>query len=144
MEHPCHIVQYLCPATLNLALPTLQAIGWGITLQLIVVAFLAHCLRPCFDQTVLMQRRYWSNYVDLEQKLFDKTCCEHARGFAHRCVLHFFASMQSEMRARGLPRDSAGRGPETPEMLSPARAWTVEAGEPTRAQSPVRSRWTTA
>uniref|UniRef100_A0A8C9CV70 Calcium homeostasis modulator 3 n=1 Tax=Phocoena sinus TaxID=42100 RepID=A0A8C9CV70_PHOSS len=87
-----------------------QAIGWGITLQLIVVAFLAHCLRPCFDQTVLMQRRYWSNYVDLEQKLFDKTCCEHARGFAHRCVLHFIASMQSEMRARGLPRDSPHEG----------------------------------
>ncbi|XP_004402061.1 PREDICTED: calcium homeostasis modulator protein 3 [Odobenus rosmarus divergens] len=82
-----------------------QAIGWSITLLLIVVAFLARCLRPCFDQTVFLQRRYWSNYVDLEQKLFDETCCEHARDFAHRCVMHFFASMQSEMRARGLRRD---------------------------------------
>uniref|UniRef100_A0A8D2CLM3 Calcium homeostasis modulator 3 n=1 Tax=Sciurus vulgaris TaxID=55149 RepID=A0A8D2CLM3_SCIVU len=90
-----------------------QAIGWSITLLLIVVAFLARCLRPCFDQTVLLQRRYWSNYVDLEQKLFDETCCEHARDFAHRCVLHFFASMQSELRARGLRRD----GGEPPEAL---------------------------
>lgn len=96
--------------------PAPQAIGWSITLLLIIVAFLARCLRPCFDQTVFLQRRYWSNYVDLEQKLFDETCCEHARDFAHRCVLHFFASMQSEMRARGLRRDTAGRRPEPPLM----------------------------
>lgn len=97
----------------------LQVIGWSVTLLLIVVAFLARCLRPCFDQTVFLQRRYWSNYVDLEQKLFDETCCEHARDFAHRCVLHFFASMQSEMRARGLRRDSASQDPEPLEMPEP-------------------------
>lgn len=86
-------------------LPTFpQAIGWSITLLLIILAFLLRCLRPCFDQTAFLQRRYWSNYVDLEQKLFDETCCEHARDLAHRCVLHFFHSMQSEMRARGLRR----------------------------------------
>lgn len=95
--------------------PPHQAIGWSITLLLIVVAFLARCLRPCFDQTVFLQRRYWSNYVDLEQKLFDETCCEHARDFAHRCVLHFFASMQNEMRARGLQRDMS-RGAEPLEV----------------------------
>nr|XP_004659436.1 calcium homeostasis modulator protein 3 [Jaculus jaculus] len=89
-----------------------QAIGWSVTLLLITVAFLARCLRPCFDQTVFLQRRYWSNYVDLEQKLFDETCCEHARDFAHRCVLHFFSSMQSELRALGLKRDLAGGIPE--------------------------------
>ncbi|KAF7459614.1 Hypothetical predicted protein [Marmota monax] len=90
------------------------AIGWSITLLLIVAAFLVRCLRPCFDQTVWLQRRYWSNYVDLEQKLFDETCCEHARDFAHRCVLHFFASMKSELQARGLRRDL---GEEPPEPL---------------------------
>lgn len=57
--------------------------------------------------------------MDLEQKLFDETCCEHARDFAHRCVLHFFASMQSEMRARGLRRDRVGEGAEPPEMPEP-------------------------
>ncbi|KAF3827893.1 calcium homeostasis modulator protein 3 [Mirounga leonina] len=93
-----------------------QATGRGIPPLLIIVAFLARCLRPCLDQTVFLQRRYWSNYVDLEQKLFDETCCEHERDFAHRCVPHFFASMQSEMRARGLRRDPSGRGPEPPEM----------------------------
>ncbi|XP_035297674.1 calcium homeostasis modulator protein 3 isoform X3 [Cricetulus griseus] len=92
-----------------------QAIGWSITLLLIVVAFLARCLRPCFDQTVFLQRRYWSNYVDLEQKLFDETCCEHARDFAHRCVLHFFASMQSELRALGLHRGGIPESQELPE-----------------------------
>nr|KAF6455058.1 calcium homeostasis modulator 3 [Rousettus aegyptiacus] len=75
-----------------------QAIGWSITLLLIVVAFLARCLRPCFDQTVFLQRRYWSNYVDLEQKLFDET-------------------MQNEMRVRGLQRDMS-RGAEVHELPS--------------------------
>lgn len=93
------------------------------------MAFLARCLRPCFDQTVFLQRRYWSNYVDLEQKLFDETCCEHARDFAHRCVLHFFASMQSEMRARGLRRDSAGWGAEPPEMSGPAEGMDGGSGK---------------
>ncbi|KAM4851639.1 calcium homeostasis modulator protein 3 [Thomomys bottae] len=96
-----------------------QAIGWSITLLLIVVAFLARCLRPCFDQTVFLQRRYWSNYVDLEQKLFDETCCEHARDFAHRCVLHFFASMQSELQARGLRRDPEGQSLKPPKSSEP-------------------------
>ena len=53
--------------------------------------------------------------MDLEQKLFDETCCEHARDFAHRCVLHFFSSMQSELRALGLCREPAGRIPESEE-----------------------------
>ncbi|KAL1787688.1 calcium homeostasis modulator protein 3 [Sigmodon hispidus] len=97
-----------------------QAIGWSITLLLIVVAFLARCLRPCFDQTVFLQRRYWSNYVDLEQKLFDETCCEHARDFAHRCVLHFFASMQSELQALGLRRKPAAGSPESQEPPDPS------------------------
>ncbi|XP_074151596.1 calcium homeostasis modulator protein 3 [Sminthopsis crassicaudata] len=86
-----------------------QALGWSIMLTLIVVALLARSLQPCFDQSLLAQRRYWSNYVDLEQKLFDETCCEHARDFAQKCVLHFFHSMRSEMKARGLasPRQGA-------------------------------------
>ncbi|KAM5322659.1 calcium homeostasis modulator protein 3 [Glossophaga mutica] len=103
-----------------------QAMGWSITLLLIVVAFLARCLRPCFDQTIFLQRRYWSNYVDLEQKLFDETCCEHARDFAHRCVLHFFASMQNEMQVRGLQRGKAGRGAEAPEI--PESTESVDGG----------------
>lgn len=128
MKRPCHTVEHLASPPPNLVPlpppPPPQAIGWSITLLLIIVAFLARCLRPCFDQTVFLQRRYWSNYVDLEQKLFDETCCEHARDFAHRCVLHFFASMQSEMRARGLRRDTAGqdtadRDPEPPEIPKP-------------------------
>ncbi|XP_005403860.1 PREDICTED: calcium homeostasis modulator protein 3 isoform X2 [Chinchilla lanigera] len=66
----------------------------------------------------LSQRRYWSNYVDLEQKLFDETCCEHARDFAHRCVLHFFASMRGELRAWGLRRDASHLSPE-PAVVPP-------------------------
>ncbi|XP_054975175.1 calcium homeostasis modulator protein 3-like [Sorex araneus] len=96
-----------------------QAMGWAITLLLITLAFLARCLRPCFDQTLFLQHRYWSNYVDLEQKLFDETCCEHARDLAHRCVLHFFQSMQSEMRARGLRRPAAHPAAQPPALPEP-------------------------
>lgn len=106
-----------------------QAIGWSITLLVIVVAFLARCLRPCFNQTVFLQRRYWSNYMDLEQKLFDETCCEHARDFAHRCVLHFFASMQSELRALGLHRDPAGEILESQEPPEPPEEPGSESGK---------------
>lgn len=66
---------------------------------LIILAFLARSLKPCFDQTAFLQTRYWSNYIDIEQKIFDETCCKHARDFAHKCILHFFDSMHNEMKA---------------------------------------------
>ncbi|XP_077113205.1 calcium homeostasis modulator protein 3 [Ranitomeya variabilis] len=75
-----------------------QALGWSILLFLIILAFLARTLKPCFDQTSFLQTRYWSNYIDIEQKIFDETCCEHARDFARKCILHFFQSMHSEMK----------------------------------------------
>ncbi|KAJ6669099.1 hypothetical protein lerEdw1_007908 [Lerista edwardsae] len=77
-----------------------QALGWSILLTLIVIAFLARSLRPCFNQAAFLQTRYWSNYIDIEQKIFDETCCEHARDFAHKCILHFFESMQKEIKQR--------------------------------------------
>uniref|UniRef100_A0A8D2IJ88 Calcium homeostasis modulator 3 n=1 Tax=Varanus komodoensis TaxID=61221 RepID=A0A8D2IJ88_VARKO len=77
-----------------------QVLGWSILLILIVIAFLARSLRPCFNQAAFMQTRYWSNYIDMEQKLFDESCCEHAREFAHKCILHFFESMQKEIKLR--------------------------------------------
>ncbi|XP_003218539.2 calcium homeostasis modulator protein 3 [Anolis carolinensis] len=77
-----------------------QALGWSILLTLIVIAFLARSLRPCFDQAAFFQTRYWSSYIDMEQKIFDETCCEHARDFAHKCILHFFESMQKQIRLR--------------------------------------------
>eukprot|EP00079_Xenopus_tropicalis_P017031 XP_004916528.1 PREDICTED: calcium homeostasis modulator protein 3 [Xenopus tropicalis] len=84
-----------------------QAIGWGILLLLIVVAFLARSLKPCFDQTAFLQTRYWSNYVDIEQKIFDETCCQHARDFAHKCILHFFENMHNEMKVAHLTNKKA-------------------------------------
>ncbi|XP_075208438.1 calcium homeostasis modulator protein 3-like [Anomaloglossus baeobatrachus] len=75
-----------------------QALGWSILLFLIILAFLARTLKPCFDQTSFLQTRYWSNYIDIEQKIFDETCCEHARDFARKCILHFFLSMHNEMK----------------------------------------------
>ncbi|XP_007423310.1 calcium homeostasis modulator protein 3 [Python bivittatus] len=77
-----------------------QAFGWSLLLILIVMAFLARSLRPCFNHAAFLQTRYWSNYIDLEQKIFEETCCEQTRDFAHKCILHFFDSMQTEIKLR--------------------------------------------
>uniref|UniRef100_A0A669PR48 Calcium homeostasis modulator 3 n=2 Tax=Phasianus colchicus TaxID=9054 RepID=A0A669PR48_PHACC len=75
-----------------------QALGWSILLILIIAVFLARWLTPCFNQAALLQARHWSNYIDIEQKIFEETCCEHSRLFAHQCILHFFESMRKEIR----------------------------------------------
>ncbi|KFO87999.1 Calcium homeostasis modulator protein 3, partial [Buceros rhinoceros silvestris] len=87
-----------------------QALGWSILLILIVAAFLARWLRPCFKQATLLQARHWSNYIDIEQKIFEETCCEHSRLFAHKCILHFFENMQQEIKQHSfnLPREEEG------------------------------------
>lgn len=74
-----------------------QALGWSILLFLIMLAVVARCLKPCFNHAAFLQTRYWSNYADLEQKLFDETCSTHAREFARKCVIQFFESMHEEM-----------------------------------------------
>lgn len=84
-----------------------QSLGWSILLMLIIAAFLARWLRPCFNQAALLQTRHWSNYIDIEQKIFEETCCEHSRIFAHKCILHFFESMREEIRQHSfdLPKE---------------------------------------
>lgn len=89
---------------------TTQALGWSILLILIIAVFLARWLAPCFNQAALLQTRHWSNYIDIEQKIFEETCCEHSRLFAHQCILHFFESMRKEIRQHSfdLPREKEG------------------------------------
>ncbi|XP_068597218.1 calcium homeostasis modulator protein 3 [Brachionichthys hirsutus] len=68
-----------------------QAIGWSILLFLIVLGALGRLIKPFFDNhATFLQTRYWSNYLDVEQKLFDETCVLHARDFAKKCVVQFF------------------------------------------------------
>ncbi|XP_026524444.1 calcium homeostasis modulator protein 3 [Notechis scutatus] len=64
-----------------------QVFGWSLLLILIVMAFLARSLQPCFNRAAFLQTRYWSNYIDLEQKIFEETCCEQTRDFAHKCKI---------------------------------------------------------
>ncbi|NXU73496.1 CAHM3 protein, partial [Oreotrochilus melanogaster] len=94
-----------------------QALGWSILLILIIAAFLARWLRPCFNQTTLLQARHWSNYIDIEQKIFEETCCEHSRLFAHKCILHFFKSMRQEIQLHSFNLPKEGEGAEEEEDL---------------------------
>ncbi|XP_056148338.1 calcium homeostasis modulator protein 3 [Lampris incognitus] len=74
-----------------------QAVGWSILLLLILLAVLARLIKPCFDNhATFLQTRYWSNYLDLEQKLFDETCVLHARDFARKNVVQFFEGARGE------------------------------------------------
>ncbi|XP_074532451.1 calcium homeostasis modulator protein 3 [Halichoeres trimaculatus] len=74
-----------------------QAIGWSILLFLIVLGAMARLVKPCFDDHgTFLQTRYWSNYLDVEQKLFDETCVLHARDFARKCVVQFFEDMRED------------------------------------------------
>ncbi|KAK7901550.1 hypothetical protein WMY93_018319 [Mugilogobius chulae] len=74
-----------------------QAVGWSILLFFIVLGSLARFIKPFFDDhATFLQTRYWSNYLDVEQKMFDETCVLHARDFARKCVVQFFEEMREE------------------------------------------------
>uniref|UniRef100_A0A8B9T4M4 Calcium homeostasis modulator 1 n=1 Tax=Anas platyrhynchos TaxID=8839 RepID=A0A8B9T4M4_ANAPL len=83
-----------------------QALGWCFMLLMTTLAFLVRSLRPCFTQAAFLKSRYWSHYIDIERKLFDETCTEHARSFAKVCIQQFFQGMSTDMetaRSFGLP-----------------------------------------
>uniref|UniRef100_A0A8C6KC10 Calcium homeostasis modulator 3 n=1 Tax=Nothobranchius furzeri TaxID=105023 RepID=A0A8C6KC10_NOTFU len=74
-----------------------QAVGWSVLLFLIILGALGRLIKPCFDDHAgFLQTRYWSNYLDVEQKLFDETCVLHARDFARKCVVQFFEDMRED------------------------------------------------
>ncbi|XP_013030099.1 calcium homeostasis modulator protein 1 [Anser cygnoides] len=76
-----------------------QALGWCFMLLMTTLAFLVRSLRPCFTQAAFLKSRYWSHYIDIERKLFDETCTEHARSFAKVCIQQFFQGMSTDMEA---------------------------------------------
>lgn len=75
----------------------LQALGWSFVLLVTMVAFLVRALRPCFTQAAFLKSKYWSHYIDIERKLFDETCTEHAKTFAKVCIQQFFEAMNKDM-----------------------------------------------
>ncbi|CAN0181528.1 unnamed protein product [Bubo scandiacus] len=74
-----------------------QALGWCFVLLMTTLAFLVRSLRPCFTQAAFLKSRYWSHYIDIERKLFDETCAEHARSFAKVCIQQFFEGMSTDL-----------------------------------------------
>ncbi|XP_034295897.1 calcium homeostasis modulator protein 3 [Pantherophis guttatus] len=94
-----------------------QAFGWSLLLILIVMALLARSLKPCFNHAAFLQTRYWSNYIDLEEKIFEETCCEKTRDFAHKCILHFFESMQTEIKLRRFNAYTEEKGAKAKENI---------------------------
>ncbi|NWU60593.1 CAHM1 protein, partial [Pterocles burchelli] len=76
-----------------------QALGWCFVLLMTTLAFLVRSLRPCFTQAAFLKSRYWSHYIDIERKLFDETCAEHAKSFAKVYIQQFFEGMSTDIAA---------------------------------------------
>uniref|UniRef100_A0A3Q2PD88 Calcium homeostasis modulator 3 n=1 Tax=Fundulus heteroclitus TaxID=8078 RepID=A0A3Q2PD88_FUNHE len=96
----------------------LTAIGWSILLFLIILGAMGRLIKPFFDDhATFLQTRYWSNYLDVEQKLFDETCVLHARDFARKCVVLFFEDMTE---------DSILRLPHPPFITNGSESWEDE------------------
>lgn len=80
-----------------LTLPSLQALGWSFVLLTTLLAFVVRSVRPCFTQAAFLKSKYWSHYIDIERKLFDETCTEHAKAFAKVCIQQFFEAMSHDL-----------------------------------------------
>ncbi|XP_077311398.1 calcium homeostasis modulator protein 1 [Lithobates pipiens] len=74
-----------------------QAFGWTFVLLMTFLAFLIRAIRPCFTQAAFLKSKYWSHYIDIERKLFDETCTEHAKSFAKLCIQQFFENINRDM-----------------------------------------------
>ncbi|NXU47584.1 CAHM1 protein, partial [Turnix velox] len=96
-----------------------QALGWCFVLLMTTLAFLVRSLRPCFTQAAFLKSRYWSHYIDIERKLFDEMCAEHARSFAKVCIQQFFEGMSTDLAATQChpPRKSPVDAGEAAEKL---------------------------
>lgn len=62
-------------------------------------AFLIRAIRPCFTQAAFLKTKYWSHYIDIERKMFDETCKEHAKSFAKVCIHQYFENISGEMQS---------------------------------------------
>lgn len=74
-------------------------------------AFLIRAIRPCFTQAAFLKTKYWSHYIDIERKMFDETCKEHAKSFAKICIHEYFENISGEMRSmhrRHSSKDESG------------------------------------
>ncbi|KAM3623475.1 uncharacterized protein V6R79_011697 [Siganus canaliculatus] len=76
-----------------------QACGWMFLLMITLTAFLIRAIRPCFTQAAFLKTKYWSHYIDIERKMFDETCKEHAKSFAKICIEQYFENISGEMRS---------------------------------------------
>ncbi|KAM4636665.1 calcium homeostasis modulator protein 1-like [Discoglossus pictus] len=74
-----------------------QALGWTFVLIMTFMAFLVRAIRPCFTQAAFLKSKYWSHYIDIERKMFDETCTEHAKSFAKLCIQQFFETINKDM-----------------------------------------------
>lgn len=74
-----------------------QAFGWLFLLLITFAAFMIRAIRPCFTQAAFLKTKYWSHYIDIERKMFDETCTEHAKSFAKVCIQQYFESISGEL-----------------------------------------------
>lgn len=112
-------IQTIFPICYNKFGFPIQAMGWTFVLLMTLLAFLVRSLRPCFTQAAFLKSKYWSHYIDIERKLFDETCTEHAKSFAKVCIQQFFEGMNKDlsMGHSHLPEKAPSESGEEKEKL---------------------------
>ncbi|XP_051983423.1 calcium homeostasis modulator protein 1 [Xyrauchen texanus] len=76
-----------------------QGFGWLFLMIITIIAFMIRAIRPCFSQAAFLKTKYWSHYADIERKMFDETCTEHAKGFAKVCIKQYFEGISGEFQS---------------------------------------------
>ncbi|KAM9455024.1 calcium homeostasis modulator 1 [Clarias gariepinus] len=91
-----------------------QAFGWLFLLILTLIAFTVRAMRPCFSQAVFLKTKYWSHYADIERKVFDEMCAEHAKSFAKVCIRQYFQGVGDELHGQHGQHDGKEDDDEQP------------------------------
>ena len=109
-----------------------QALGWSFVLLTTLLAFVVRSVRPCFTQVAFLKSKYWSHYIDIERKLFDETCTEHAKAFAKVCIQQFFEAMNHDLElghTHGVLATASATATATEAVQSPSDRTEEERGK---------------
>ncbi|XP_069829745.1 calcium homeostasis modulator protein 6-like [Dendropsophus ebraccatus] len=67
-----------------------QVLGWWLIAGVLLIAVIATCISRCQSPVSHLQLMFWKNYIENEQKCFDRDSKQHAAELAERNVKAFF------------------------------------------------------
>ncbi|XP_053565127.1 calcium homeostasis modulator protein 4 [Bombina bombina] len=67
-----------------------QVAGWLLVAVVTVAIFIILCVARCCSPLTYLHLRYWTNYVNNEQNLFEQTADQHSKIYAMQNIKKFF------------------------------------------------------